>query len=397
LLLLNSTSFHGNVTGFTGSGTGAPATSDKIDLGDINFLSANFSKSYANNILTVSDGSHTANIQMVGTYTLVNFHFAADGSGGTLVTDPPTFTTIDSGGSLELHAPSNETVSFAGGTGSLVLDQPEAFTGKFVGFTGTAPDPAHSDTIDLIGIDYNSSHFAEMYSASTGLLTVTDGNHTASLAFVDFNATLDFASDGNGGTLITDPPLREPAAPSLSTSTTSEGVSGSITFAAANSASAETASFKPDGSNYLGSFSVGPVTENNGAASAEFNLNNDQTNLAPGQTLTQSYNVIVADRENPAAMLNQTVSVSIGGSGNDNFVFKPGIGADTIVNFNAQHDTLELDNFSNAQTTQQLQALIITDVHGDAVIELGHGDSVTLASTTAQQLQAIVQNAVHLH
>ena len=113
--------------------------------------------------------------------------------------------------------------------------------------------------------------------------------------------------------------------------------------------------------------------------------------------MTQSYNVIVADRENPAATLNQTVSVSIGGPGNDNFVFKPGIGADTIVNFNAQHDTVELDNFSGAQTTQQLQALITTDAHGDAVIELGHGDSVTLAGTTAQQLEAIVQSAVHLH
>jgi hypothetical protein len=87
LLLLNSGSFHGTVTGFTGSGTGAPATSDKIDLRDINFLSA--SQSYTNNILTVTDGSHTANIKMVGSYTLTNFHFANDGSGGTLVTDPP--------------------------------------------------------------------------------------------------------------------------------------------------------------------------------------------------------------------------------------------------------------------------------------------------------------------
>jgi hypothetical protein len=35
---------------------------------------------------------------------------------------------------------------------------------------------------------------------------VTDGSHSASLTFDDFNGTLDFASDGNGGTLITDPP-----------------------------------------------------------------------------------------------------------------------------------------------------------------------------------------------
>ena len=91
-------------------------------------------------------------------------------------------------------------------TGSLVLDSPSTFTGKISGFTGTAPDAAHSDTIDLAGIDYSSAHFSESYNASTGVLSVTDGSHSASLTFVDFNGTLDFASDGNGGTLITDPP-----------------------------------------------------------------------------------------------------------------------------------------------------------------------------------------------
>jgi len=53
---------------------------------------------------------------------------------------------------------------------------------------------------------------------------VTDGNHTASLTFVDFNATLDFASDGNGGTLITDPPATDSAAPSVLASATSDAL-----------------------------------------------------------------------------------------------------------------------------------------------------------------------------
>ena len=87
----------------------------------------------------------------------------------------------------------------------------------------------------------------------------------------------------------------------------------------------------------------------------------------------------------------QTVSVTIGGPGNDNFVFAPGLGADTITNFNAQQDTLELDHFANVQTAQELQALISTDAHGDAVINLGHNDSVTLAGVTDAQLQHIIQ------
>jgi hypothetical protein len=90
LVLLDSAAYSGHVSGFTGSGTGAPATSDKLDLRDINFAAAGFKTGYANNVLTVSDGTHTANIDMSGSYSLANFHFASDGSGGTLVTDPPT-------------------------------------------------------------------------------------------------------------------------------------------------------------------------------------------------------------------------------------------------------------------------------------------------------------------
>ena len=80
---------YGTIAGFTGTGTGEPATSDKLDLRDIDFASSQFATSYENNVLTVTDGSHAAHINIVGSYTLENFHFTSDGSGGTLVTDPP--------------------------------------------------------------------------------------------------------------------------------------------------------------------------------------------------------------------------------------------------------------------------------------------------------------------
>ena len=73
--------------GFTGTGNGDPATSDKIDLRDISF--ASYTASYSNQILTVSDGIDTAHINFVGSYELANFKFSNDGFGGTLVTDPP--------------------------------------------------------------------------------------------------------------------------------------------------------------------------------------------------------------------------------------------------------------------------------------------------------------------
>jgi hypothetical protein len=170
-------------------------------------------------------------------------------------------------------------------------------------------------------------------------------------------------------------------------------VVGNVAFADSNSANTLDASFTPDGSNYIGAFTLDQPTASNGNVSVgfEFNLGSDQIGLAPGETLTQSYNVNVADTQNPVATVNQTISVSIGGPGNDNFVFQPGIGADTITNFNPQVDTIELDHFANAQTVQELQHLITTDVHGDAVINLGHNDSITLAGVTQTQIQQVIQ------
>ena len=152
-----------------------------------------------------------------------------------------------------------------------------------------------------------------------------------------------------------------------------------------------TDSVTPDGSGYLGSLTIASVTESNGHALADwqFNLGNDQINLAPGQTLTQSYGVNVNGS-------NETVSISVGGPGNDTFAFEPGIGADTIVNFNVHNDAIDLENFSNIHSLQQLESLITTDSHGYAVIELGHGDSITIPGVTATYLEAHLHTLVHL-
>ena len=77
-------------------------------------------------------------------------------------------------------------------------------------------------------------------------------------------------------------------------------------------------------------------------------------------------------------------------------MFHPGIGADTITSFNPQADTIELDHFANIQNVQQLAALIGTDAHGDAVIELGHNDSITLPGVAPTYLQQHLQSLVHL-
>ena len=189
-------------------------------------------------------------------------------------------------------------------------------------------------------------------------------------------------------------PSPNPSVLSTATSTaTSDNASGSISFADSHTGDTFTDSVTPDGSHYAGSFSLDQPTDSNGTVSVDFDFmaNNDQMNLAPGETVTQSYDVSVADAQNPAENTTQTVSVTVGGPGNDNFVFAPGIGADTVTNFNPQQDTIELDHFAKVQTVQELQALVTTDAHGDAVINLGHNDSVTLSGVTDTQLQHMIQ------
>ena len=95
LKLDNPSTFDGVIYNFSGNGT--PATSDQIDLKGINFNTVQ--ESLSNGVLTVTDGTHSAALDFNGPYTLANFKLASDGSGGTLVYDPPA--TADQTGNLQ--------------------------------------------------------------------------------------------------------------------------------------------------------------------------------------------------------------------------------------------------------------------------------------------------------
>ncbi len=99
----------------------------------------------------------------------------------------------------------------------------------------------------------------------------------------------------------------------------------------------------------------------------------------------------------PPATSSAGPSVSIGGTGNDTFVFHPGEGAQTVNNFNPQHDTIDLDHFASIRDAQELAAAITPDVHGNALLELGHGDSIAIPGVSATFLQQNLQSLVHLH
>lgn len=67
---------------------------DSIDLGDILFGDGVTSFAYAQNsdnsggTLSVSDGTHTASLSLLGQYSAADFALSSDGHGGTLISDP---------------------------------------------------------------------------------------------------------------------------------------------------------------------------------------------------------------------------------------------------------------------------------------------------------------------
>ena len=93
-------------------------------------------------------------------------------------------------------------MAFAGTTGTLKLEDPQAFAGA--GFSGLSkPTPS-----DLSGVAYSANATATyLGNATGGALTVTDGTKTERIALSGnyLSSTWTLSSDGNGGTMVVDP------------------------------------------------------------------------------------------------------------------------------------------------------------------------------------------------
>ncbi len=211
LVLEQATSYSGQISGFK--------LGQSIDLTDIDFA-AGVTMSYRSNnrsntsgVLTITDGTNTAKLQMAGSYTLANFTVASDGNGGTLLTDPPVDTTnytIANGTTLTIPTPAASTETFAGNGGALVLDDSTGFGGKIAGFGG-------QDAILLsdLGFGANTTLGYAATGSDSGTLTVSSGNQTVQLAMLGSYIASSFvaASDGFGGTMITEAAQTTPHPP----------------------------------------------------------------------------------------------------------------------------------------------------------------------------------------
>jgi hypothetical protein len=112
--------------------------------------------------------------------------------------------TIGANSTMEFGAASSANVAFSALSGVLQLDQSQSFTGSIAGFGG-------QDQIDLSDIAFGANTtlgYAADSGNSGGTLTVSDGTHVVNIALLGQYMTSSFAtaSDGHGGTLISDPP-----------------------------------------------------------------------------------------------------------------------------------------------------------------------------------------------
>lgn len=214
LVLDDSHDFHGTIAGLTEFSR--ESLENHVDLRDLAYIAGHMSTHFSNGVLTISNGTDHVSLHLSGSPDPA-FELASDGSDGTLVDDPLASSgtvTIGSGHTLDVSGASTATVNFSnssGNTGELVLQDSKDFTGLIAGFAGDGT-LANSDKIDLQDINFahlTTETYVENAAGTAGTLTLSDGTNTAK---IDFSGTyvLDnfkFLNDGNGGTLLVDPPV----------------------------------------------------------------------------------------------------------------------------------------------------------------------------------------------
>lgn len=92
-----------------------------------------------------------------------------------------------------------------------------------------------------------------------------------------------------------------------------ESSDGSISFADVETGDTHTASFSPQDSGYVGTFSLDPVTEAGGSGSVAWHFavnNSDIQFLAQGQVLTQDYLVAVTDNHGVSSVQDVTIAIT---------------------------------------------------------------------------------------
>jgi hypothetical protein len=103
---------------------------------------------------------------------------------------------------------SGVTVSFVAGSGELILDRSAQFHG-LIGSSSPNTPLSPNDLIDLKDLPFTSGMTASVYYDSAANISTVDfsnGSKTVTLQFAGQDLNWTFKSDGNGGTIVADPP-----------------------------------------------------------------------------------------------------------------------------------------------------------------------------------------------
>jgi hypothetical protein len=114
--------------------------------------------------------------------------------------------TLGGGSAYFASTFTDDVTMTAGFKGVLELGQSQSYTGTIKGFSKTGANQLDLDDIQFISGTTNASY---VYNAATksGVLTVTDGTHSAHIKLAgNYSAsTFEVSSDGHGGTMVKDP------------------------------------------------------------------------------------------------------------------------------------------------------------------------------------------------
>lgn len=134
--------------------------------------------------------------------------------------------------------------------------------------------------------------------------------YTFDVVATDTNSTLSFNYTDNGTGMILDQVLVASA-----TAPATETADGSISFSDIETTDTHTATFVAAGGDYLGTFTLGPITEGGGSGSLDWHFTVDNADiqfLGQGESISQVYTVLI---EGPGgATVGQNVTVVINGA-----------------------------------------------------------------------------------
>jgi VCBS repeat-containing protein len=313
-------------------------------------------------LLMFSDGSYlyqaNANIDplQVGDHATDQFNFTVTDSVGrsqaTTLTfnitgsdDAPTITggttfgsmTEDAGPSIFVNG-SFETGDLTGWTttGSLIHAQFMGLGGEFGNYAAQLSQPGGvgTQTISQSVATTPGQHYfvsfsvtGDAESGNNSFIATWDGvqilalNDVQSGGFTHYtfdvvgdpslsSTALQFTYSDDGNAMFLDQVSVSPV-----TGPPTETSSGSISFADIETGDTHTASFSPQDSGYVGTFSLDPVTEAAGSGSLAWHFTVDNTDiqfLAQGQTLLQTYTVFVTDDH--GASVSQDITIALNGT-----------------------------------------------------------------------------------